>query len=212
MKNFVDGTPSGLLDAARVIVAGAGGNPGSVGLTPAVVAALGEGVEGLEAAVVAQARAKAEHDAAVAAKDARKAELLGLLRGAARSAYADAAVGDALLRGIGLAARRAGGVRPQAIPAPERLMATALPDARVRLRWDRNGNPQGTTFQIEWAPEGGPFTMVDTTTRASIVLPGHAPGVEAWFRVTAKRAGLVSPASNAAVVYAGSRAALRRAA
>ena len=99
-------------------------------------------------------------------------------------------------------ARPAKPVRPTAIPVPVGLLAIPLDDSRTKVSFLRNGSTYGTTYEIFWSPDGISYQMVATTTKTSFVLDSQPAGVAAWYKVRAVRAGLVSPFSNDASVYA----------
>lgn len=131
-----------------------------------------------------------------------------VLSGAAKTALASGAT-HAQLAQIGFA-RPAKPVRPKALTGPTNLVANGFEDGTVKIAWDRNGNSQGATFEIFGSADGLDYAMVATTTRASLVLEGYAPGAACWFKVRATRSGLTSPLSNAAPVYApGAPSAVR---
>lgn len=81
------------------------------------------------------------------------------------------------------------------------LVASANGDGVTYLKWNRNGNIQGTVFQIETrASAAGAWSILDTTTRRTYVTIS-APGVYIAYRVSAKRNGQTSPASTPVVLW-----------
>ena len=159
----------------------------------------------LRAAEAACQTAAADYHAAVTAKDAAMAEADATLSRLARVALASRATGSDLA-GVGLA-RPAPRTRPQSLPAPEGLLAIPVPGGGVSLTWRRGGNAERTVFEILAAPDGLDLRIVETTTRTRVTLRGYAPGEACWFKVRARRAGLISPLSNAVSVYHGSEGA-----
>ena len=209
-NSFSSRSNSGLIDASHTLVSGVGEKPADFGLSAEEISNLNSTRTALSAAMLAQSNARAMLDHAIAAKDAARAALLTALSQAAASVYSDAAVSDVQIRPLGLAPRRSGGARPQALVEPDNLVARGFGNSTVKLTWSRGAtNIQGTTFQIESSTNGFDFEMVDTATRTSILLPNHVPGVACWFRVRAKRSGLLSPYSELASVYAPSEAAAK---
>lgn len=83
---------------------------------------------------------------------------------------------------------------------PLELIATPFIDGTVRLKWNRNGNPANTSFQIEQQTPSG-WVYVKTVSGTKTKLNGYTPGVSASFRVIATRLGLTSPASNVTSIY-----------
>lgn len=200
-----------LIEAAQTLVNVAGETPAAFGLSAAEISALTSSATLLGNAVQELATRRASLDEAIADKDLARAKILTALSQAARSVYSDAALTDVQIRSLGLSPRRSGGVRPQALFAPTNLVAKGYSDSTIRLSWDRGAsNIRGTTFQIFGSTDGLAYEMIDTTTQASIVLSGYAPGSAAWFKISAKRSGLVSTMSDAASVYApGAPAAVK---
>lgn len=91
-------------------------------------------------------------------------------------------------------------VEPQ---LPTLLTATLSEIGWVTLKWDRNGNKQGTTFIIE-SREGttGPFTILAAVTRSKFVDKGRTPGVRIEYRVKATRSGRETGYTPTATIYA----------
>ncbi|MDE2290504.1 MAG: fibronectin type III domain-containing protein, partial [Elusimicrobia bacterium] len=51
--------------------------------------------------------------------------------------------------------------------APKTLAVTSVSSASIGLSWDGNGNPSGTTFEVQLATDGVTFVDYDTTTAPS---------------------------------------------
>ena len=140
---------------------------------------------------LAQAQKVKDKDAALAAAGATLSTLTKVALASSATA--------AQLSLIGMA-RPARPVRPTAIPAPTGLVATPALPSRTVLSWGRNA-PYGATFEVFGSSDGLDYGFLGTTTKARLELDA-APGVPAWFKVRAVRAGLASPFSNEASVYA----------
>jgi hypothetical protein len=107
-----------------------------------------------------------------------------------------------LLEELGLSVNEgSSGITPPSVPLDLVVMGTS--DGVNALKWKRNGNRQGTTFIIE-AKIGDLkiWTMIDAVTGSAYKHKNQTPGVEAQYRVKAKRGELESGSSNSAVVYA----------
>jgi len=96
-----------------------------------------------------------------------------------------------------------------AVPTPlvpkQPTELVAMPDASGvnKLQWNRNGNPFGTTFIMEYQENVSlPWLFAGTTTKATFEHSGQIPGKMLFYRVKAQRNELLSEPSNVAVVYA----------
>lgn len=71
------------------------------------------------------------------------------------------------------------------------------------VKWNRNGNRQGTQFIVEFrVGETGAWQIAGIVTAAKFAHTGRTPGERVYYRVRAQRAGLSSANSNEAVAYA----------
>lgn len=95
-----------------------------------------------------------------------------------------------------------GGRSSTAPNSPLDLVVTGSSDGVNRLKWVRNGNPQGTLFFIE-AKIGNSdkWEIVDTVTVAKYEHVNQTPGVKIQYRIRAKRGTVESQPSNTATVY-----------
>lgn len=162
------------------------------------------------AAVGASFEAKAAWDAALSAKAIQRKTSAATLAKWAATFRADQSVSDALLAGLQLPAHKTPGTfTPPAVP----MDLTASPDAGgwVGLRWNRNGNRQGTQFLVQQqSSPHDPWILVHSTTRVRARIPWTV-GAYAGFRVIAKRGDRSSPASVPVVVGVSNGSALRAA-
>lgn len=69
------------------------------------------------------------------------------------------------------------------------------------MKWNRNGNPQGTTFLIESSNnyEAG-WHIIGTTIKTTYETPLTEPSGHNFFRVKAQKSELKSEGSNVVVV------------
>jgi hypothetical protein len=106
-----------------------------------------------------------------------------------------------ILEELGLSVNEgnSGGSTPS---APLDLVATGTSDGTNSLKWNRNGNRQGTTYIIEAkSGDSNDWVMIDAVTRANYKHTNQTPGVKIQYRVKAKRGDSVSGFSNVAIVY-----------
>lgn len=90
------------------------------------------------------------------------------------------------------------------VSMPTDLAVTSLSNGTNKLKWNRAGNPQTTSFVIEAASTlTGPYTMIGTTTRAKFSVSGNLPGTVVYYRVSAQRGGVASDFCAPVVTYGG---------
>ncbi|MFY9233774.1 MAG: hypothetical protein WAO58_04855 [Fimbriimonadaceae bacterium] len=90
---------------------------------------------------------------------------------------------------------------PRAMPKVTDLAAVGRPSGNNFLDWSAAGGV-GVTWQVETAPsEGGPWTIVGTTSRTDFVHEGAGAGVARRYRVVPKRGARSGEPSNVAAVY-----------
>ena len=86
--------------------------------------------------------------------------------------------------------------------APSDLVVTGTSDGINHLKFNRNGNRQGTTFIIEAKiGDSDQWIMIDAVTGSTYKHKNQTPGVKVQYRVKAKRGELQSGYSNSASVY-----------
>lgn len=85
---------------------------------------------------------------------------------------------------------------------PTDLVATGTSDGINSMKWNRNGNRQGTMFIIEAKiGDSDTWVMIDAVTGSTYKHKNQTPGVKIQYRIKAKRGDLESSHSNTAVVY-----------
>ena len=83
---------------------------------------------------------------------------------------------------------REGGQYPQNPIAPTRLVANLLPDGRIKLHWDRNGNAPNVLFIIEYRlMPAGNWTLLDFVTKTSYIHAGYPIGTTIEYLVKARK-------------------------
>lgn len=178
-------------------------NAAPLGLTGPMVAEIEDAAVNFSAELTASTAAKAAQAAAVQAKNTQKAASKAIVSKYAKIFRANNTVSDELLAQLMLPPHSTPGSESSPT-TPLNLVASANGDGVTNLRWNRNGNIQGTTFQIEkrTSPTGG-WSIHDTTTRRTFVTLS-TPGEYVAYRVRATRNGQSSAASTPVVLWDGS--------
>ena len=186
MASFTNKTPEALLALGTNVATVIGpGTTNPYGVPTAAVTALMAADAALGGAINAQVAAKAAEKAATVTKAAKRDGVVAALNTIATAVYANPAVTDTMLASLGFPARRSGPA-PRRVPTePTGLSAEPFANGTVKLKWNRNGNKPGILFVIETSEDGLAWTMIRSTTRSSFAVEGFAPGVPAWFRITA---------------------------
>lgn len=143
---------------------------------------------------------QAESKAATEAKNISKSGLVDNIRVLARQIQARPGVPPNLKEQLGLNV-------PDPTPSPVHpfppvdLSGNIGVGGLANMKWNRNGNPQGTTFLIESSinPDTG-WHIIGTTTKTTYETPLPEPVGHNFFRCKAQRGDLVSEVSNVAVV------------
>lgn len=161
------------------------GQTNPYGVSAPTVAALTAINTALPLAINAQLTARAAEKAATEQKHVKRATMIGVLSDVATAVYANPAVTDEMLFALGFEPRPTGRSQPKAPVAPTGLMLSPRMDGTVKLTWSRNGGAYRTVYRIETSADGVTWSFLDTTTCASYVATGFAPGTSAWFRVVA---------------------------
>ena len=145
---------------------------------------------------------KATLASAVASKDATKGSVIQKLRAVVNKIQANPAVTPAMKSQLGISTRE-GGQYPQNPIAPTRLVANLLPDGRIKLHWDRNGNAPNVLFIIEYRlMPAGNWTLLDFVTKTSYIHAGYPIGTTIEYLVKARKTNKTSSQSNIAIVDA----------
>lgn len=85
---------------------------------------------------------------------------------------------------------------------PSELLVNGTSDGINHLKFNRNGNRQGTNFIIEAKiGDSNTWVIIDVITNTKYDHKNQTPGVKVQYRVRAKRGDLESTPSNVAVVY-----------
>ena len=185
--------------------------PGDVyGLSGAEIARIGAKGAALAQAGERHTRAVAEANAALAARDAALRATVAILQATAARIEAGTEAKDGDLARIGFAPRRGRPARPHAPVAVTNLVATPDAFGGVRLTWDKEGNPRTAAYLVECRGAEGGWQFLKSTPRKSLRTEGFAPGVTAWFRVTATTATRRALPCAPVAVYGTPAAAPRR--
>lgn len=121
-----------------------------------------------------------------------------LVRRFAKEFKANPAISPAILQALGVVANASSS---PVVPVTS-LVGVGQSDGVNQLRWNRNGNSQGTTFIIEYRLGGSvdwQFAGVTTKIRFSHI--NQIPGQEIWYRVISSRAGVNSVPCTPEAIY-----------
>jgi hypothetical protein len=158
---------------------------------------------------------KAELQAAVKARNAKRRVLIVQTARLNRFIQGREEVNDELKLKLGLNVRPA---RPAPVVpiTPEQFSASGFSNGVNVLSWKRGANKPRTLYEI-WYCEGigGKWSLLATETKTRFVHQGVVPGVQIAYKVLARRADRRSEFSAVALVYgenASSAAALAKAA
>jgi hypothetical protein len=146
----------------------------------------------LNNAIAKQAESKAATDNKNIKKDALKDNIRVLVR----QIQARPGVPDNLKVQLGL--KPADPVHTPSGPFPPLdTTVETLEVHQFRVKWNRNGNSQGTIFLIETAilPDG-PWQILGTTTKTTFDTNHSNPAGPTFFRVKAQKGDLISEAGN----------------
>ena len=141
-----------------------------------------------------------EAKAATEDKNLKKNELKSNIRLLARQIQANPDVSGSLKEQLGL--RVADPIPTPTDPIPPTDTTIEISSYNLwRVKWNRNGNPQGTVFIIETTGFAeGPWVFDGTSTKTSYETSHHNVGGPTFFRVRAQRGEDVSEPGNVVAV------------
>lgn len=142
-------------------------------------------------------------------KDKSRKAVTATVRSYAKQFKANPAVTPAILGALGITTSSSAGP----VVTPTGLTVTGISTGVNKIKWNRAGNSNGTTFIVESSFDGNNFNFVGAVTRTSFSDEGNTPGETQWYRVFATRAGSSSaPCAPVAVYGPGSSGAIHLAA
>ena len=151
---------------------------------------------GLNNAIAKQSESKSATDN----KNIKKSSLTDNIRMLARQIQAKPGVPDNIKMQLGIK-------NPNNIPAPPvpnipmDLTLETIAGGIIRLKWGRNGNTQGTIFNIEASSKpDADFVMMDSTTKTTLDTAFRFNTGTTYYRIKAKRNDQSSDPSNVAMV------------
>lgn len=202
-KPYYDMSKPELVGMVTTFASVAAANASQLSLDPAEITGINTQKTDFTNAVNDQLAAQAASAGAVAAANQEKADTVALLSQYNAEFKANPAVSDELIAQLGLPPRNhGGGSIPVYVPA--NLSALGCSNGVNALRWEANGNAQGTTYLIECAYDGTQdWEIVDASTVLKYDHEGQTPGRPAEYRVSAKRSSDRSAPSNTASIYSG---------
>ena len=200
-QNRFYGRPDRDLDAMAITASEVlGSAPSAYSLTAAQVLSLSNASTAFSEALAENEAAQGAAKAATAFKNEKREALVSVLSELGAIMYRSPSVTDDMLLRAQYAVHDDHKSAPS-VDKPLSLLAKPDADGSVKLTWSRNGNKQGTIFNIECKGEEGDWMHLATTTKAKITVTGFTPGITKWFRVRATRDGLYSLPSNEEPIY-----------
>lgn len=171
-----------------------------LGLTAAEVASIEAASSNFSTAWNGMNTAHAAAKEATTNKNTVRRNSVSLARQFAREFKANPTVPESLLEALGVVG--SGGTTP-VVPVTA-LSGVGQSDGVNQLRWNRNGNSQGTTFVVEYRiGTVGDWLFAGVTSRTRFSHTNQQPGVEISYRVIASRSGVNSVPCSPVVLYAG---------
>lgn len=169
-------------------------NSATLGLNPVSLTEINNAATLFNTAFNNSTASKATTKSVVEAKDIQKKSSKATISKFAKQFRANPAISDALLEQLMLPKHKTPGTKTP--PAqPLNLVGSADGNGLISLKWNRNGNRQGTQFLIEVRTDPTEeWTIGGGTTQAKFQYQA-VPGVYIAFRVIAQRHELNSPAS-----------------
>lgn len=179
-----------------------------LGLSPADLAEIDEASSAFSEDLLLLIAAKAAMHSATVRKDAQKEASQAVIAKWAKIFRANPEISDATLINLQVAPHHVQGAQTRPT-APTKLVADSDGQGNISLRWNREGNRNGTIFEIQSrTASDNEWRFIGTTTKVSFKLQATV-GQYIGFRVRATRASKVSPASTPVSLWAGSPGALK---
>lgn len=190
-----------LASTATFIAAGITASPTTFGLNTGQATVLSDAAEVLATYITDLQAALAVVDSLRIGQEAAKQTVIDEFSSLLNLSYADPAVSDVSLGGLGLAPRNNG--RSTVVPVqPTDLIATPRVDGTVKLVWDGTGNKYGVMFEVQAGSiDATEWVTVASTTRRNIIVSGFTPGQIRWFKVRASKNGVFSEWSLVEGIY-----------
>jgi hypothetical protein len=141
---------------------------------------------------------KEVYEGAVAGKNLARKNSTANIRAFAKQFKAIQGISPEILKELGIVGSSSAGP----VRTVTSLDVVGCDDGINKLKWDRNGNAQGTNFVIEYRiGNTGAWLLAGTTTKVTFNHIDQIPGQLVWYRVTASRAGTSSVPSPADAAY-----------
>ncbi len=190
MSNYIteENKDSDLSKKLQTFLTNASANQVALKLTAPELAALNDATLEFDDALSISNTSKATTVQLVSDKNVKKRTIKQLVAQYAQEWRGDLSVSDAILDALLLPNHQSGGTRTAPTqPTNPTLKVTGA--GEITFGWNRNGNRNGTIFNVETAEAiDGPWATYDMTTKVKMGYQG-TPGVAVWFRVNAKRNG-----------------------
>lgn len=199
-KDYIPSKEGDLIPWAENFIAVANANLTTLGLVAADITGLttkkNDYTTKLNNAIAKQAEAKA----ATEAKNLSKSALVSQIRLLARQIQARPGVPDNLKEQLGLTVSDPNPSPTNPNP-PTQLTGKIGTGGLGNIKWNRNNNPYGTTFIVEWSKnsENG-WQIIGTTTKTTYEVNLIEPSGRNYYRIKAQRGGNTSEPSNVIVL------------
>ncbi len=200
-NGFLPDSEATLIAWGETFTSVAGQNLTTLKMTATEMAAFGQLVNALKDARAALEVLRSQAKGATMGKDTDRILVESAARQMNLRIQGTAGVSDDLKRQLGLTVRNATPARRRPL-VPMNPTVNGYQTGVNALRWERNGNTNGTQFDIEYrAGEVSAFSPLITVTAARFDHQNQTPGVPVTYRIRARRAGFASPFSTEATVY-----------
>ncbi len=173
-------------------------NESVLDLTADELLAINAGTADFNTKMTALEAAKKAQSGATSNKNGSKSEISSTVRGLARKFKANPNVSEGLLNSLGVLANGTTGP----VVTVNGVEAMGCDDGVNTIKFNRNGNVQGTTFVIEYKVQGSSVWLFgNAITKTTWNHEGQTPGQQIWYRITSARAGQRSAPSVPVSVY-----------
>lgn len=189
-----------LLNQLPNFVAKATANASVLGLTPGQLTALGDEATVFSESMAAVVSTRATARGAVQTKNRDRATVRATIAQYAKTWRANPAIPESVLAELNVPPRQGQGSSTPPV-TPSELSYSINTESVATLRWKRNGNKQGTVFNVERSSNGvSGWTVANTSTTTKAIFQ-TTPGVTVYYRVVALRGQQSSTPTTPVVIW-----------
>lgn len=199
-RDYIPSKEGDLIPWTENFIAVANANLATLGLATADITAITTKKTDYSAKLNTSIAKQAEAKAATEAKNTSKDALISNIRVLARQIQAKPGVPDNLREQLGLTV-------PDPTPSPGQIYPPVDLSGNIgvgglaNIKWNRNNNPHGTTFLIEWSNNYDTgWRIIGTTTKTNYETPLTEASGRNYFRVKAQKGSTVTESSNIIVL------------